>query len=63
MAEAINLADPRFEPSEEQLQALSREAFSDVATRHLEALSRLRTQIALLRAEAIARITPTRTGH
>lgn len=48
---SVNFADPTFEPSDQQLQELSREAFADVAARHQEALRALRAKIASLRAE------------
>ncbi len=46
MGETINLADPDFEPSDEQLIELSRRAFGDVKARHEAALARLRAEIA-----------------
>jgi hypothetical protein len=52
----VNLANPEAEPTDEQLQALSREAFAGVAEQHHDALARLRKRIALLRAEALARL-------
>ena len=49
-------ADPEFEPTDEQLQDLSREAFADVAARHARALELLRERIAALRADVMARM-------
>ena len=41
MGDAINLADPDFEPTDEQLMELSKRAFADVKERHETALARL----------------------
>jgi len=49
----INLADPAFEPTDEQLQQLARDAFADVGERHRAALARLRARILAGRAEAM----------
>lgn len=59
-----NFADPDFEPTDEDLRALSREAFADVGARHREALERLRGEIAALRATATtaARRPPPSSG-
>jgi hypothetical protein len=40
------LADPDFEPTDEELRQLSRDAFSDVEQRHAKALERLHGRIA-----------------
>jgi hypothetical protein len=48
----VNLADPAFEPTDEQLEQLFKRAFADVGSQHRESLARLRTEIAQLRAEA-----------
>lgn len=55
MSPAPNFADATFEPTDEQLEQLSREAFADVAKQHDEALARLRRHVAELRALALAR--------
>ncbi len=55
MADA-NLADPEFEPSDEQLGELFRRAFSEVDSKHRESLARLRAEIARLRVEARRRV-------
>lgn len=47
----INLADPAFEPSDEQLMELSRKAFQDVGERRRQAEAKLRAEIARLRAD------------
>ncbi len=56
MSDRINLADPSFEPSGEQLQALSKQAFAGVREAHERVLERMRREIAIARAEAIARL-------
>jgi hypothetical protein len=53
MSGPINLADPSFEPTDEQLQDLSRRAFAGVAEANAEALVRLRAQINAARQEAL----------
>jgi hypothetical protein len=52
----INLADPDFEPTDEQLQALSRRAFADVARLNAEAAARLAAAIETRRRAVIARV-------
>lgn len=56
MSDRINLADPSFEPSGEQLQALSKRAFAGVREAHEHVLARLRAEIAVAHKEAIARL-------
>lgn len=55
-----NLADPAFEPSDEQLAALTKAAFAHLGEARREADARLATQISELRVQALARlgITP-----
>jgi hypothetical protein len=53
---AINLADPAFEPTDEQLGELFKRAFADVESKHRESLARLRAEIARLRVEARRRV-------
>jgi hypothetical protein len=53
MSERINLADPSFEPTDEQLMGLSRRAFAGVAASHSAALARLRAEIAAARDEVL----------
>ena len=53
---AGNLADPDYEPSDEELQQLAHDAFADVPARHREAQQRLWDEIAILRAQALARL-------
>jgi hypothetical protein len=52
MSDAINLADPSFEPTDEQLAGLMSRAFAGVTAAHEQALVRLRAEIEVLRAEA-----------
>ncbi len=51
-----NFGDPEFEPTDEQLRALSREAFADVAERYHAALASLRAHVEELRSEALERL-------
>jgi hypothetical protein len=53
----VNLADPAFEPTDEQLEELFKRAFADVGSKHRESLTRLRVEIARLRTEVRRRIT------
>ena len=48
----VNLADPEFEPTDEQLAELFKRAFADVGSKHRESLAKLRAEIARLRVEA-----------
>lgn len=48
-----NLADPAFEPTDEQLTELSARAFAHVAAEHERVLRELRTQIADARAKVL----------
>lgn len=52
----VNLADPAFEPTDEQLGELFKRAFADVEREHRESLARLRAEIAQLRADARRRV-------
>ena len=51
MTTRINLADPDFEPTDEQLQELSRKSFAHVAEANRASLRRLREDIARMRTE------------
>ena len=51
----FNLADPDFEPSDEDLEGLSRRAFAGVRAEHEQALKDLRAKIAAASAEALLR--------
>ena len=58
MAERINLADPTFEPTDEQLQELSRRAFAHVPAQNAAAAARLRARIAEGRATLMKELEP-----
>jgi hypothetical protein len=60
---ARNLADPSYEPSDEELQELSRAAFADVPARRKAALERLRAEIRTLRAAALRAFPVTGDLH
>ena len=53
MSQPINLADPEFEPTDEQLMGLSTRAFAGVAQARADALSNLRAEISRFRAQAL----------
>lgn len=52
-----NLADPDFEPTDAQLQELTRSAFAHVQAAHDASLNRLRLEIAQARMLALQRIS------
>lgn len=52
----VNLADPAFEPTDEQLEELFKRAFADVGSKHRESLTRLRAEISRLRTEVRRRV-------
>jgi hypothetical protein len=54
MSEPINLADPSFEPTDEQLAGLMARAFAGVRGARERAMANLRAEIAAARAEAHA---------
>ena len=54
MTARVNFADASVEPTGEQLQELSHEAFAGVAERQREALAQLRARVAALRVDALA---------
>jgi hypothetical protein len=51
-----DFGDPDFEPTDEQLSALSHEAFADVGARHQAAFAALRARVAALRVEVLAEL-------
>jgi len=53
MGDAINLADPDSEPTDEQLICLSKRAFAGVTARHEAALTKLRAEIELARVKVL----------
>ncbi len=56
MSEAKNLADPDFEPTDEDLIGLSKRAFAHVREEHEASLRRLRVEIAAARKAALERL-------
>ncbi|MCL2450376.1 MAG: hypothetical protein FWD17_15625 [Polyangiaceae bacterium] len=56
MGDAINLADPDFEPTDEQLMELSKRAFAGVKERREVALARMRAEIAARSAEVLRQL-------
>ena len=53
MGDAINLSDPDFEPTDEQLIGLSKRAFAGVTAKHETALAKLRAEIELARVKVL----------
>lgn len=51
-----NLADPDYEPTDEELEELSRSAFAHLSSARREADEKLKAEIARLTAEALARL-------
>lgn len=56
MARKVELSNPDFEPTDEELQELSRRAFAGVAERYAEALAKLEREIERGRQEVLARV-------
>lgn len=56
MSEAINLADPDFEPSDEQLAGLMQRAFAGVRPAQVAMQRKLREEIAVARSHALRRL-------
>jgi hypothetical protein len=57
------LADPDFEPTDEELMALSRAAFADVGERHRVALAKLHAEIAEARRQKRLALTKDAQGQ
>jgi hypothetical protein len=53
METRINLADPNFEPTDEQLRQLSKSAFADVAQQNRRNLESMRQRIKAARVELL----------
>lgn len=51
-----NLADPAYEPSDDELRELSKKAFEHVPQSRRETHARLRADIARMRAEVLKRL-------
>jgi 4'-phosphopantetheinyl transferase EntD len=66
MSDRIDLADPDFEPTDEQLQELSHRAFAGIKQARAESRAKLRAEIAAARVVArtalAARRPEPRTG-
>jgi hypothetical protein len=62
VSHAKNLADPAFEPSDEDLIGLSKRAFAHVRQAHEDSLRRLRADIATAREAALERLRLRRSG-
>ena len=56
MSAPINLSDPSFEPTDEQLAGLSARAFAGVRAAHERAMAKLRVDIAAARVEALKQL-------
>lgn len=56
-----NLADPTYEPSDEDLSDLMQRAFASVPTQELERRSRAREEIARERRAVLTRLRGVRT--
>jgi len=57
------LADPAYEPSDEDVVGLSKRAFAHVPGAREEPLRRMREQIAAARKSALDRLRATRPGQ
>jgi hypothetical protein len=53
VSSAIDLADPDFEPTDEQLIGLSKRAFAGVAAKYEAALAKLHAEIEVMSAQAM----------
>jgi len=56
MGEPVNLTDPEFEPSDEDLVGLSTRAFAGVRTANTEIVRKLRAEIEVARERAVRRL-------
>jgi hypothetical protein len=60
----INMADPDFEPTDEQLQQLAHEAFAHVASENQARIAAMRKRIAKAQGELYRQLTVTQpTGQ
>jgi len=60
---ARNLADPAYEPSDDELRELARKAFEHVPQARRDANARLRAEIAKMRAEVLKRLRESEPSH
>lgn len=63
MNAGANLADPAYEPSDEDLARLMHDAFEGLADSRDESLRAMRARIALLQKEARARFIAHRSAN
>lgn len=63
MVDRINLADPAYEPSDEDLARPMRDAFAGIADAREESLRAMRARIAVLQAAARERFTGNRRAN
>jgi hypothetical protein len=63
MCGVIHLADPDFEPTDEQLMELSKRAFADVTQRHEASLARLRAEIVERSAQVLREFEAREAGR
>lgn len=57
-----NLADPAFEPTDEDLIGLSKRAFAHVREQHEESLRKIRAEIAVASRAALDRLYAMKPG-
>jgi hypothetical protein len=62
MDEPKRLADPDFEPTDEDLIGLSKRAFAHIRAAHEESLRKMREEIAAASKAALERLRATRPG-
>jgi hypothetical protein len=62
MDQPKRLADPAFEPTDEDLIGLSKRAFAHVRGAHQESLRKMREDIAAARKSALERLLAVRPG-
>jgi len=63
MERKVNLADPEFEPTDEELIELAHRAFAGVAKANEATQAKLRADIAALREESLRRLARWFPSH
>jgi len=63
MGDRINLADPAYEPSDDDLARLMREAFTGLHDAREDSLRAMRARIEGLRVDALARFAAYRAAN
>ncbi len=58
----MHLEDPSFEPTDEELVALSQRAFAHVREEHQASLAKLRAEVSVLRQAALERLRARTAG-